>query len=254
MKTGGTMENIGRLLKNTRTGLNKSLDEIYAQTRITVEHLRYLEENNFDFLPATYIKSFLKTYAAALGLNREEVLRTYSQNQQEQKAEKDKEARIQEERLQAASPHGRLLEWGLTVGALLLVIFITVVYVRYRSETYARPLENRNGHSRSLNFNAGNPAVISSSTPTGVTTKTFQLKIAGLENLAIQLDVTGVHSAKLPTPQKLNTATITAVERFDIVIDEAQGLNLKFDDMEMTDLGISGGQMRLTIVRSRRSR
>ncbi len=248
------MENIGRLLKNKRTGLNKSLDDIYAQTRIAVDHLRHLEENNFDFLPATYIKSFLKTYAIALGLDDEEILRIFQQNQQEQKAEKDKESKIQQERLQAAPPHSRLLEWALTAGALLLLIFIIVVYVQYRSETYARPPENRNGHSRSLNFNAGNPAVILSSTPAGVTTKTFQLKIAGLENLAIQLDMTGVYSAQLPASQKLNTATITAVERFDIVIDEAQGLNLKFDDMEMTDLGVSGGQMRLTIVRSGRNR
>lgn len=239
------MENIGQLLKNRRLQFKKSFDEIHAQTRIAVEHLQFLEENTFDFLPETYIKSFLKTYAAALDLNGDEVLGKYHQNKQEQKAEEEKEqeALVLEKTSPSAAPTNRILEWSLAAGAFLLLVFIILVYLQYRIEIYARPVEHRNGHVNSPDFIKEAPA------PAGVTTKSFQLRLVGLDDVAVQMDVTGLHEYGMSNRQS-DAATITAVERFDIVLDEARGIKLKFDGMEMTDLGATGGKLRLSVVRA----
>ncbi|HEX9652137.1 MAG TPA: helix-turn-helix domain-containing protein [bacterium] len=241
------MENIGQILKNKRTELKKSFEEIHAQTRITVAHLQLLEENNFTFLPETYIKSFIKTYASALDLNSAEVLRKFNFNKEEKKAEEEKESKIRAAQDQASLPINRILEWALAAGAFLLLVFIVLVYLQYRSEIYARPLEHNNGHMNRLEFEDGAAAMFSSA-PLSLTTKSFQLQIVGLEQVAIQLEVTGFHDAAAhgaPTRPSI----VTAVERFDIVIDEANGMKLKFDDMEMADLRNSGGKMKLSIIR-----
>jgi hypothetical protein len=243
---GGNMENVGQLLKERRTQLNKSFDEIHAQTRIIVEHLQLLEENNFTFLPETYIKSFLKTYANDLGLGGDEILRKYNQNKQERKSEEDEVSRIQEEKAQSAHPMNRVLELGLAAGAFLLLIFIVLVYLQYRSEIYARPLDHKNGRLNKLQYeNVG--AAHHHSAGATITTKSFLLNITGLENVDIQLDVTGAHQFRERDTDR--PATITAVERFDIVIDQRRGINLKFDDLELADLGIGSGNLRLSIVR-----
>lgn len=79
------MENLGEKLKQKRISLNKSHEQIHEQTRITVEHLEYLESNDFTFLPETYVKSYLKSYATALGLDADEILNEYAEIQTEKK-------------------------------------------------------------------------------------------------------------------------------------------------------------------------
>lgn len=248
------MENIGQLLKDKRTELKKSFDEIHAQTRIAVEHLQFLEENNFSFLPETYIKSFLRTYANALGLSADDLVKKHNTNQKTERAEEEKEIEIQEQNAQAAQPLNRLLEWALAAGAFLVLVFILLVYLQYRSEIYARPIEHNNGYLKKATFKPGNPALPAMAAPAVVTTKSFQLHMAGLEDLAIQLDVTGIHLNESDDQARPGASTITAVERFDIVIDEAKGMRLKFDDMEMASLGAAGGKVRLSIVRAAGSR
>ncbi len=243
------MENIGQILKTTRTELRQSFDEIHAQTRIAVEHMQFLEENNFTFLPETYIKSFLKTYANALGLGGDDILHKYNQNKQDEIVRQEKEIRVQVEKVEAAQPLNRVLEWTLAAGAFLVLVFIILVYLQYRSEIYARPIEHNNGYLKKAHFEPGNPALPAMAAPAVVTTKFFQLHMTGLEQLAIRLDVTGVHVNDSNTEAHPSTSTITAVERFDILIDEATGMSLKFDEMEMTNLGAAGGKVRLSIVR-----
>ncbi len=72
------MLDVGKTLREKRHELNKSFEDIHDETRISVQHIAYLEENNFTFLPATYVKSFLKTYASCLGLDSKALLDAYS--------------------------------------------------------------------------------------------------------------------------------------------------------------------------------
>lgn len=71
------MLDVGKTLRGKRQELNKSLEDIHDEIRISVQHIAYLEENNFTFLPATYVKSFLKTYATCLGLDSGALLEAY---------------------------------------------------------------------------------------------------------------------------------------------------------------------------------
>lgn len=64
------MANLGEKLKETRLKQGLTIQEIAGQTRIQPHFLEALEQNNLDVIPGAFFrKSFLRQYAAALGLN-----------------------------------------------------------------------------------------------------------------------------------------------------------------------------------------
>jgi transcriptional regulator with XRE-family HTH domain len=64
------MAEIGETLREARMGAGIDVSEIEAQTKIRAKYLRALENEEWGLLPGnTYVKSFLRTYAEALGLD-----------------------------------------------------------------------------------------------------------------------------------------------------------------------------------------
>jgi cytoskeletal protein RodZ len=65
---------VGQRLREAREAKGLSVEDIAAQTRIPTRHLTSLEESDWEKLPAaTYSIGFAKNYAAAIGLDRNEI-------------------------------------------------------------------------------------------------------------------------------------------------------------------------------------
>src|SRR5439155_13133190 len=72
------MPEIGATLRDARMRQHIDISEIEARTKIRAKYLRALENEEWDLLPGpTYVKSFLRTYAEALGLDARMVLEEY---------------------------------------------------------------------------------------------------------------------------------------------------------------------------------
>jgi len=72
------MPEIGATLREARMRQHIDISEIEAQTKIRAKYLRALENEEWDLLPGpTFVKSFLRTYAEALGLDARLVLEEY---------------------------------------------------------------------------------------------------------------------------------------------------------------------------------
>lgn len=70
-----SMGELGDLLRRTREEKGLLLEQVEQETRIRVQFLEALEEEDYDRLPApVYVKGFLRNYAAYLGLDPQEVL------------------------------------------------------------------------------------------------------------------------------------------------------------------------------------
>ena len=135
------MENIGNILKENRKEQGKTLEEINEQTRITVEHLKLLEKNDFTFLPETYVKSFIKNYALTLGLDADDLVVRYTQNQEEKKRLKEElESRVEIETGPSSSTQ-KAIEWALGVGVFILLISLIIVYFQFKAQIDAQPAE-----------------------------------------------------------------------------------------------------------------
>ncbi|MEJ7786133.1 MAG: helix-turn-helix domain-containing protein [Solirubrobacteraceae bacterium] len=72
------MPEIGAALREARMRQRIDISEIEAQTKIRAKYLRALENEEWDLLPgSTFVKSFLRTYAEALGLDARLLLEEY---------------------------------------------------------------------------------------------------------------------------------------------------------------------------------
>jgi len=71
------LKDFGEDLKKLRESKGISIAEISSETRINPKFLNLLESGVFDFQPETYIRSFVKEYARAIGESENHLLNDY---------------------------------------------------------------------------------------------------------------------------------------------------------------------------------
>jgi cytoskeleton protein RodZ len=72
------MAEIGATLREARMRARIDVSEIEAETKIRAKYLRALENEEWDLLPGpTFVRSFLRTYAQALGLDAKAIVDEY---------------------------------------------------------------------------------------------------------------------------------------------------------------------------------
>src|SRR5215218_5498358 len=97
------MPEIGATLREARMRARIDISEIESETKIRAKYLRALENEEWDLLPGpTYVKSFLRTYAEALGLDARLLLEEY----------KLRHERLSDIELQPIAPPGRRVPGG----------------------------------------------------------------------------------------------------------------------------------------------
>jgi hypothetical protein len=75
------MPEIGETLREARMRARIDVSEIEARTKIRAKYLRALENEEWGLLPGpTFVKSFLRTYAQALGLDGKALVEEYRVN------------------------------------------------------------------------------------------------------------------------------------------------------------------------------
>src|ERR1700742_161182 len=72
------MAEIGETLRDARMRARIDVSEIEAKTKIRAKYLRALENEEWGLLPGpTFVKSFLRTYADALGVDGKDLVEQY---------------------------------------------------------------------------------------------------------------------------------------------------------------------------------
>jgi cytoskeletal protein RodZ len=108
------------------------VSEIEAQTKIRAKYLRALENEEWDLLPGpTFVRSFLRTYAQALGLDAKALVDEYRMNY-EQPSELDHQPVMSPPRRAPTrtSPNrsaGPSRAYMIAVGAFCLLIVVLIV-------------------------------------------------------------------------------------------------------------------------------
>jgi len=120
--------NIGDILRKAREGKALTIDQVQKQTRIHSTVLSFLEEGRCDqMLAPNYVKSFLKEYAAFLGLDSKELVNAYAALHPDIDKKAAKLSRI-ETGPSIASPERP--RYFLRVIMVAFAIFITVLFVK----------------------------------------------------------------------------------------------------------------------------
>ncbi|MGH2880649.1 MAG: helix-turn-helix domain-containing protein [Solirubrobacteraceae bacterium] len=166
------MAEIGATLRETRMRARVDVSEIEAQTKIRAKYLRALENEEWDLLPGpTFVRSFLRTYAQALGLDDKALVDEY-RRVYEQPSEVELQPAVM------ASPARRARSASVTrrpsrgytialgVVGLLIVLLVVGLLSEKKGGTSPKPQSNANAarastssrHHRSSSPNAGTPA------------------------------------------------------------------------------------------------
>jgi hypothetical protein len=117
------MAEIGATLREARMRARIDISEIEAQTKIRAKYLRALENEEWDLLPGpTYVKSFLRTYADALGLDGKRLVEEY----------KLQHERLSDVELQPIAPPGQRRAAGGQRASVWRRVWVGVVVVGVR--------------------------------------------------------------------------------------------------------------------------
>jgi len=115
-------ESVGARLRSAREAHGLSLDDIATRTRVPTRHLKAIEEDAFDQLPAApYSVGFAKAFADAVGRNREEIGREFRAEKEGYGAADGGLSYVSDE--PGASGNG-----GLIRMALILVIVVAIAF------------------------------------------------------------------------------------------------------------------------------
>src|SRR3954453_14316253 len=122
------MPDIGATLREARMRARTDISEIEAQTKIRAKYLRALENEERDLLPGPiYVKSFLRTYADALGLDGRRLVEEY----------KLQHERLSDVELQPIAPPGQRRTAGdqrgsglrrAGIGVAVLIVLVGALY------------------------------------------------------------------------------------------------------------------------------
>jgi cytoskeleton protein RodZ len=128
------MPDIGTTLREARMRARIDISEIESETKIRAKYLRALENEEWDLLPGpTYVKSFLRTYADALGLDGKLLIEEY----------KLRHERLSDVELQPIAPPGQrerrrrpraALSRGWLVGFVVLALLAGLWVIGNRNQ------------------------------------------------------------------------------------------------------------------------
>jgi cytoskeleton protein RodZ len=119
------MPEIGSTLRTARMSARIDVSEIEAETKIRAKYLRALENEEWDLLPGpTFVRSFLRTYAQALGLDAKALVEEYRLNY-----ERPSEAALEPIVSSPQSARGRVPGSRPSRGYMAIVGVVVVVIV-----------------------------------------------------------------------------------------------------------------------------
>jgi cytoskeletal protein RodZ len=123
------MPEIGATLREARMRARLDVSEIEAQTKIRAKYLRALENEEWSLLPgSTFVKSFLRTYAQALGLDGRALVEEYRlHHETPADAGFDPIASTPPRQRQRPARSGPSLAYIVSVGLVGLVIVVLIV-------------------------------------------------------------------------------------------------------------------------------
>jgi cytoskeletal protein RodZ len=128
-------EKVGEILRRTRDTRQISLEEVAKKTKISMRFLTALEKGNYKILPSdVFVRGFLRSYARTLGLDPEEVVELYKQEQGIAASRADEEN---------VKPLPLFLLWITmgVIGVALAAALVFVLWPRAKTPNLSLPVE-----------------------------------------------------------------------------------------------------------------
>ncbi|WP_191688188.1 helix-turn-helix domain-containing protein [Sporosarcina gallistercoris] len=132
------MSGLGDRLKEARKANGYTLDDLQAITKIQKRYLAGIENEDYSMMPGSfYVRAFIKQYAEAVGLEAQEMLSLYRENES---SEQMKEEEIQRSAPQLSQKAGYMKSGRMNevlpkiITALFIIVILAVVIFLYKHQ------------------------------------------------------------------------------------------------------------------------
>ena len=236
------MGTLGKYLHNARLAKDIDLRDAAQQTRISIQYLRALENEDFSKLPGeVFVKGFLRNYGRFLNLEESEVMKKYAQLKPQlasssTPAPHSDDAVVPGERETPRETPIEPFVWGAIILILLLVFLFSSLPSRL---------------SKDIQQPAGStvPAVLSRETASaqGVKQEKLYLEVVAIEDtwLLVRTDDSPQKKAVLKRGESL---TWSADERFLLSYGRLGALKLVLNGGELTVNGTKDALIRDLVI------
>ncbi len=199
---------LGEKLKKLRGDFRMSLAEVSKATRIQVKYLEYLEDGQYEKLPAdVYVRGFLRSYARYLNIDEQAFIKLY---ERERNIQTNLGRDVAKKTFNVKNLHISsfvITPRSLTVALIFLLVGGAFLYLY--------------GEFRSF---AGVPRLVILTPESGATIETSEVRVAGktdkgarvsINNQPVFVGSDGDFSDTLILQPGLNTVTVLSINRFD---------------------------------------
>ncbi len=234
-------ESLGKYLKRERENRKISLREVSKHIRVREQFLKAVEEDRHDLLPTfTYVKGFLSAYARYLGLDPNEIILRYE-------TDTKGETVIHPE----APPEKRILwssKYLWMMGGVIIVGFVILYLLLFPSQPPVEPVTPRPKATKTIPPAPpplAPPSV--SEKPAASEGKEMILQIKAVERtwVAVQIDGQPVREATFWPGESY---TYRAAKQIQLVLGNAGGLEMTFNEKRLEKIGESGEVFDLTFT------
>jgi cytoskeleton protein RodZ len=227
----------GRYLQTIRLEKKISLEQVSAQTRVSLGNLLLIEQENHEQFPAeVYVKGFLRSYAAAIGADGDEAVRRYE-------SRLDVVQKIAESDVPVGkSVTRRWRKLIISAGLLLCIVAVSVLVISLLRRTPGKDESSQSippavkekpvtGESQQGPSLSAEPAKYKS--------EKLLLQITALENTLIKVII----DEKESTEYHLSSGDeieLEATTGYNLLIGDAGGIEIKLNDKPVAIPGESG--------------
>ncbi|MDQ1284113.1 MAG: hypothetical protein QG620_461 [Patescibacteria group bacterium] len=216
---------LGEKLRKFREERRISLGEVSRCSRIKIEYLEYLEEGNYDNLPAdVYVKGFLRSYAEFLGVDEQVLIKLY---EKEKGIKKNIKGSSEDDKgnMEAINISSFVLTPKKIFSVLAVVItFAGVLYLYKQVNSFASNPRLVVTNPRNNSEVEGNSVVLE-----GVTEKEANLFINGQP---ILVDDEGKFGEEITLQSGVNVISVKSVNKFEKEAVESVTVNSKYQETD----------------------
>jgi transcriptional regulator with XRE-family HTH domain len=257
------LEQFGEELAQARLAKGISLIDISAETRINLKFLEAIERGQFQILPQTYVRAFLREYALGLGLDPIDVLQRYNSVQQEGRTRKSDEIVTQNSSPQTGISTGDLknqvlklspLQRNLAFGIFLVVVVGLVIFLAnmkkesdFVNPVVEIPFDRVIRESEAASILPPSAAIDSVPAFKAPQKDSLRLEITTLDSVWISLlidDTKGAAYLFAPNRKRMWAAK----ERFVVTMGNAGGATFRLNGKDIGSLGKRGAIVRNSIL------
>lgn len=198
---------LGEKMKKVRDEKRIGLPEIAKNTKIQLEYLEYLENGNYNKLPAdVYVRGFLKSFADYLGINEGYLIKLFNKEKSIQKniqGNNSEKIKPQEINLSRFSINPKVI--SIALSSLFFLVLAIYLYNNFSSFVSEPAL---------IILNPSNDSNINSSTVL-VKGKTDAGNNLFINNQAVLVDDDGIFEEELVLREGINTIVVKSVNQFN---------------------------------------